>query len=373
LRRRFLTGFAIAAILIGLGIFPALRASADSAQFSDDFQQGFTVGNAGDPNVNWFYFAGGGFVGNDGITTTGPDGLTVVPKGVNPNTGKPAFTLTVGQNSPLPGTFDHVKWLVYANHFAQEPDPQNPQNQITVPGFAAPDSGEVVCQATVSGQTFGTADNPFHQYVQDPNDDLRLAAVALPNIDFATYSVFDTWVTNQHIWAFYERLPFDRQNLGGSFPNDTAAYSSAVPIYKRSLHESDTVDFAYNKSTGTARWLINGVERWRVNVPIGTHPSPDATLIDHGGIDKVQLPNGIDCGMGMFTLLDGYGPHGKGLVRLNSPLLPAQYYVPGTVTQPGGTGTAEQFVDDNSLPQDRLWGQGAELHVSNFSVQYWDN
>jgi len=363
LKIRLLTGFAIVCVLISVGVVPSGRASATTTLFSDNFQNGFTVGNFGDPAVNWAYFAAGPFVGNDGITSTGPDGLTVDSKGVNPHTGKPAFTLTVPQDSQLPGTFDHVKWLVYANQFSSH----------GFPGFDAPAHGELVCQATVSGETFGTENNPFHQYVTNPNDDLRLAAIALPNIDFDTFNVFDTWLTNEYIYAFYEHLPFQRHSLGGAY-GEYAAYSSVVRIAKRSPNKVDTVAFAYDKEHGTARWLVNGVEKWRVPVTIGHRPPSSMILIDHGGQDTNFSPNQIDCGMGTFTLLDGYGPKGKGLVRLNNPAGPPNYYNPATGPHPDDAAPSDaDFVDNQSLPQDRLWGQGAELHVSNFSVQYWNN
>ena len=355
MRTRLLTACAIASIFAGVSVAPMHgTARAATTVFSDNFQNGFNVGAPGS-NANWFYFQGGSFIGNDGIATTGPNGLTVDSSGTNPNTGKPAFTLTVGQNDGAPGAFDHVKWLVYANHFSD----------AGYPGFTSGGGQEVACQATIGGQTFGTDANPFHQYVSDPNDDLRLAAIAMPTIDFDTFAVFDTWFTNQHIYAFYEHLPFARQNLGGPYDSNYEAFSSATPIAKRSIGKSDTVTFVYDKDNGIAKWLVNGVEKFRVT-NIGERPNRSMMLLDHGGNTKLALPNQIDCGLGMFTLLDGYGKKGVGLVRLTDPNSQPSYYDPSV-----GEPTPENFVDNQSLPQNRLWGQGAELKVSNFSVQYW--
>jgi hypothetical protein len=65
--------------------------------------------------------------------------------------------------------------------------------------------------------------------------------------------------------------------------------------------------------------------------------------------------------MGMFTLLDGHGPQNKGLVKLSS--TPDFYFNPTR-----GAPSPEVFVDSNSLPQSRLFGQGAVLVARRPSV-----
>ena len=125
-----------------------------------------------------------------------------MPRGVNPQTGKPAFTKTVVQESDprslgLPGGVDHVKWLVYANHLSSR----------GWPGFDAGTDRQVGCEAWVGGQTFGVSGHPFGSAVQNANDDLRLAAFAMNTIDVETFMVFDMFMTNEGIYAFYERLP----------------------------------------------------------------------------------------------------------------------------------------------------------------------
>lgn len=367
--RILITG-AVICVTVTLGGMSGRGASASNGLlFSDNFQNGFTAGYVPTgTGAHWFYFGAApntlgpkspAFAGDDGIATGGANGLSVVSSGVNPNTGKPAFTKTVGQNDGLPGAFDHVKWLVYANHLTYA--------DHGYPGFLTPPTGqELVCQSTISGQTFGTAPNPFHGAVTDPNDDLRLAAVAMPVIDLETYSVFDTFITNKHIYAFYEHLPFGRTSLGGSL-GEYAAFSSAVPIAKRNANSVDTVAFALSKDSqgnAVARWLVNGVELHRVT-NVGYRPDRSSMLLDHGGVQRSFSPNQIDCGMGMFTLLDGYGHGGTRLVRLTKASDPPSYFDPSV-----GEPTPETFVDDQSLPSDRLWGQGAALQVRDFTVRY---
>jgi hypothetical protein len=50
--------------------------------------------------------------------------------------------------------------------------------------------------------------------VADPDDDLRLASVALDTIDFDTSMVFDAFLTSTRVYAVYERLPFGRASMG---------------------------------------------------------------------------------------------------------------------------------------------------------------
>ncbi len=171
----------------------------DSYQITwDDFRDGF---DAASPTAKWFYFSAGPFVGDDGIATTSQNGLVVVSTGINPATGAPAFTKTLGQeddNGGLPGGLDHVKWLVYANHLAS----------TGYPGFDAALNHEFACEAWVRARTFGTDGHPFGGAVDRPNDDLRLSAVGMNTIDFESFMVFDFLITNETIYAIYERLPF---------------------------------------------------------------------------------------------------------------------------------------------------------------------
>jgi hypothetical protein len=319
----------------------------------DNFGDGFTVGAPGS-SAKWFYFAANGFVGDDGIATTGRGGgLLVRAKGRNAATGLPAFTKTVAQEqeSGLPGGFDHVKWLVYMNHFSTG----------GYPGFDAVPGKQLICQSTVAGQTFGTEAQPFGAAVTDPSDDLRLASVAMNVIDFDTFMVFDVFFTNERIYAFYEHLPFARSEFGGPYDR-YAAFSYAIPIATRRPGDFHTVAVAYDKSAGTVSWLVDGQKRFTVN-RIGFRIDRRFMLLDHGGTEEPFSPNQLDCGMGMFTLLDGHGPQHEGLVQLSS--LSGFYFNPEL-----GEPNPETFVDPTSADSSRLFGQGAAIAVRNASVGY---
>jgi Family of unknown function (DUF6081) len=344
-------GSLVVAVLL-VAVCVTSTASA-SVSVWDSFRGGLTIGDPGS-SAKWFYFGANGFVGDDGTAQTGPGGgLLVRSSGTNPTTGLPAFTKTVAQEqfSGLPGGFDHVKWLVYMNHFSSG----------GFPGFDAVPGKQLTCESTVAGQTFGTAANPFGAAVTNPADDLRLASVAMNVIDFDTFMVFDVFFTNERIYAFYEHLPFARSEFGGPYDR-YAAFSYAIPIATRSPLKFDTVAVGYDKAAGVVSWYVDGRKRFSVD-HIGYRIDRRFMLLDHGGTEESFSPNQLDCGMGMFTLLDGHGPLHEGLVQLSS--VPGFYFNPEI-----GEPAPETFVDGTSSASSRLFGQGAAIEVRNASVGY---
>jgi hypothetical protein len=352
--RRWAVGATVAAGGLLARARGAAAAADEYALVWDDFRRGFSVGA---PDAKWFYFATGPFVGDDGIASTAPaGGLTVRARGTHPTTGKPAFTRTLGQEGAadnpagLPGGVDHVKWLAYMNHLASS----------GFPGFDAVEGRELAIQAGFSGESFGTAGHPFRAAVSNPNDDLRLAAAAMNTIDFDTFMVFDLFVTNQRIYAFYERLPFGRnQNGYGNY----AAFSYMIPVATRRPGEWHDLKIAYDRSAGTVRWLVNQREVFRVS-KIGRRIDPQYLTLDHGGEEADVAPKQLDGGMGLFTLLDGFRPSNQALVRLSSA---RGFYRNVGTGQPADPGTG-YFLDETSAPGSRLFGQGAELRVRAVAV-----
>jgi hypothetical protein len=264
------------------------------------------------------------FRADDGIVSTSDRGLYVKAAGTNPQTREPAFPETAASED------DHVKWMIDTQHLSSN----------SVPGFDAVSGQELHISMRARGRTFGTAAHPFGSAVTNPDTDLRLAAFAMNTIDFETGMVFDVWMTNNAIYPYYERL-----NLTGTATY--AVFSSVFPPVSRTPGEQAKVAVAYDRAAGTVRWLVNNTETAQVS-KIG-FPVPDATtIIDHGGTPEVVAPRQLNCGMAMFTLLDGgLAPSGTGLVPLAPPyMFPARFA--------GGP---------------NLFGQGAELHVEHFEVQ----
>ena len=332
---------------------PKPSADQGTVLFADDFAGGFDAEGANDP---WFYFSVPGadgsprFAGDDGTVTAAPAGLRVAAAGANPVTGEPVFTKTVPQQvhrpAGLPGGVDHVKWLAYANHPASS----------GVPGFDAVPGQALVGGARMTGRTFGTAGHPFGDAVANPDDDLRLAAVALNTIDFESWMVFDLWLTNEWIYAFYERLPSGREQLG-----NYAAFSFQIPLVTRHPGDEHELSIVYDRAAGTVPWLVDGEERFRVD-RIGRRIDRKYLTLDHGGEEQEVEPKQLEFGIGLFTLLDGRLPSGDALVRLSAE--PGIYFDPAAAEP-----TPQTFVDEESNSGSRLFGQGAELRVRRFVVR----
>jgi hypothetical protein len=351
-----MTGLTVAALLTVGGT--SAEAQTPYRITWDDFHSGISISSpsAPDANAKWFYFnAGPAFVGNDGITSTGPQGLRVVSSGTNPTTHEPAFTLTVGQEGSadnplgLPGGLDHVKWLVYTNHTASS----------GYPGFDLVAGQEFACEAWVGGQSFGTANQPFGSTVTDPADDIRLASSAMNTIDFESFAVADFFLSNKAVYVLYERLPYGRGVQGN--PADYAAYTFVQKVADRQPGDIHHVAIAFNRSAGTIRWLLEGQEVLSWN-HIGHRMTRGLMTLDHGGTEYDVSPRQIACGIGSFSLLDAYRPSEIGLAQLSNQ--PYFYFDPSV-----GSPVPESFIDPMGLHQSRLFGQGAELDVRRLVVR----
>jgi Family of unknown function (DUF6081) len=153
-------------------------------------------------------------------------------------------------NGGLPGGLDHVKWLAYMNHVSA----------AGIAGFGVLPGQELTCETWISGRTFGTAAHPFGTAIFRANDDLRLASVAMNTIDFETFMVFDFFLTNEGIYALYERLPFGR-----TASDNYAAFTYQVRVASRSPGDSHHLRISHDRTAGTVRWSIGGTKVFRVS------------------------------------------------------------------------------------------------------------
>lgn len=307
----------------------------------DDFRGGFS---ATGENAKWSLSATGALPYGDGRPTTSASGLTVVPTGTDPVTGRPAFAFTSGQESAGGvGDWDHLKWYAVANHRAA----------TGVTGFDAVPGQVLTCRTRLASRTTGADRHPFGAAVGNAQDDLRLGAGAMSVIDFETNLVFDFFVTNERVYAFYERLP----RPGSTY----AAFSYALPVATRQPGQQHDLAIAYDRAAGKAVWKADGREVLSVD-DLGHVPADRSHLVlDHGGTEETVAPRQLSCGIGMFTLLDAEGPDGRGLVELSD--RPDYYFDPDR-----GAPRPARFLDEESLPGNRLWGQGVKLQVGSLAV-----
>jgi hypothetical protein len=308
----------------------------------DDFRHGFA--DSGE-QARWSIPVFGPLVPTDGEVTTSRDGLRVVAKGANERTGDPAFTVTVPQDLAS-GGLDHVKWAAFTTHVASSGQP----------GFDAVSGYELSCETWMAASTYGTEEHPFGPLVQDPEDDLRLASVAMNAVDSETGLIFDFFFTNDRIYAFYERGTGSRATLG-----DYAAFAFAVPVADNSPGTQHHLRIGYDRAEGTVRWYVDDREVYRVD-RLGHHVEREYMMLDHGGTETIAEPRQLNCGMGMFTVLDGAlpGVPNSGLVRLAD----GDSLFDPVFGQP----TPQVFHDDASLPENRLFGQGAGFAMRRYVV-----
>ncbi|MEV7194329.1 DUF6081 family protein [Streptomyces sp. NPDC093510] len=314
--------------------------------WQDDFRGGL---RADGPDAPWrFVQASAELIADDAVMSTDADGLRLVARGRNPRTGEPAFTRTVpretGEPGSIPGFADHAKWIAYVNR----------RSTAGFQGFDTRPGRVLSVEASISGRTYGTADHPFGDAVHDPDDDLRLAGSMLNTIDPETSVAFDFILTNKRVYAFYGRTNFARRHLGAY-----RSFACTVPLAARSPQDLHRVKISHDHSAGTVHWTLDGESVLTVD-RIGHPLDRDTLTLDEGGTPEDVTPRQLSAGMGMLSLLDGSWPTGRGLVRLSRA---TTYYRPDA-----GAPTEQSFVDEDSAESSRLFGQGAELRISDFKV-----
>jgi uncharacterized protein DUF6081 len=350
-------------VALGLLVLVSLRPSVALAQAWpyqsawDDFYSGLLVGQQpGVLGTRWFYASAGPYLAADAQVQTWGYGLTATSLGRNSTTGMPAFTYSLPPDLGIPGQFDHMKWAIYMNHVSTAGQP----------GFDAQAGMELACETWISGQTYGTEFHPFGARVQDPQTDPRLASYSMNTFDMESGLAFDFLFTNNQVYALYERLPYARAYGWGNY----AAFTYVVPVGANSPGAWNRAKISYSRSTGAVRWFLNGVQVFQVT-QVGYRIDRQYMLLDHGGTNQLVSMNQLNCGMGMFTLLDGVRPQSYpetapvALVRLNT-TEPGFYFNPSY-----GEGSAWpgiSFVDTTSTAANRLFGQGARMEVYDYEV-----
>lgn len=326
------------------GVSAAVPPTAGPGQvtlFYDNFASGFSTSGT---SAKWFEPR------TDAVVSAVPGDLTVAANGVNPETGEPAFTYTVPQDDTQDGIADHGKWVALAI-------PPGSVGGTGLPAFAVQPGTETTCRTSVAVQTFGTEEQPFGSAVPRPQADPRLADIALTVNDVPDGVLFDFMITNDEIWARYESVQLPS---GGTNP---ASFAYTVPVASRTPGTADVLAISYDSSANDVVYSVNGRDVLTVIKP-GTYSLPRGFLaVDHGGVPRVVSPAELACGVGMFTLLDDRlpGDTDVGLVRLAG--APDFYFDPLL-----GPPAPERFIDNQSLPQDRLWGQGAKFEMHFFAV-----
>ncbi|REE96264.1 DUF6081 family protein [Thermomonospora umbrina] len=312
---------------VGRTARPAVR-----TLFHDDFRDGL------DTAARWRLRPRGGLEHGDGIVRCSSEGLTVTPTGTDPATGRPAFAVTYGQGAPEGGWNDHMKWVALTRHAADG----------GAPGFDVPATGALTCTVTLSGERHGVERHPFGAAVADPRADPRLGMVSMVMVDLEAHLVFGFALTDSVVYALYERPPAPGRRY--------ASFGYAVPVADRTADRWHACRIRVDEGGGRVSWVLDGRTVLTTD-RLGLRAFGRADmLLDHGGAEERVRLRRLACGLGLFTLLDGAGPDGGGLVRLDA--APDFYLAP---RDPGSR--PQSFVDERSLPENRIWGAGAVLRA----------
>lgn len=314
----------------------------------EDFTGGFDAGKHGGES-RWNLFEIGPFCPNDGVVTRTDSGIRVVSRGLHGETGEPAFTQTMPQNKVeggLPGILDHIKWSASVNKTSSR----------GFPGFDVVAGRTLSIEAVMGGRTYGTAAHPFGEAVADHEADFRLGAAAMVNMDLETNVIFDFFLTNNTVYALYERAPMGRQRLG-----NYAAFSFGVPVASRTKDQVHRLKVTYNQEENTARWFVDDREVLQVD-RVGRRIDRKYMFLDVGGDEDVVTLNQLGCGLGMFTIMDGCLNGSPGLVDLAG--------FPMCFDPLKGAPENLMFFDCDSRDTSRLFGQGAEVTCQAFTVAY---
>jgi len=215
----------------------------------------------------------------DGVVTTSPEGLSVVPTGKNPETGLPAF-------ARAPEGHDgsgHLRWAAFAV----------PESGDSRKGFPLPAAGEFRAEATLSAELHGTDRHPYGDALDDPDASLTCGMAAMICVDMDSGLVFDFALTNSRVWALYERLPRPGAIHG--------TFSYAVPVAERSPRTRHELAVAVDAEAGVARWLLDGDEVFTVS-GFGLRLASDEYLAhaDQGPEEQVTVRQ-LLLGIGLFA------------------------------------------------------------------------
>lgn len=240
-------------------------------------------------------------VGGNGVVTQDACGLTVTN---NPFTD--AGLVRVGN--------DHVKWLALSKENLPLDETKNEKVYYEARVGNKQYFDDAKLQAWMSRYS-------LQGRISDKDSDIRLASSAINIVDLASFLVLDFLLSNNTIYAFYERLPFAKSThyleidgkpvLNPQGTSDYAAFSHAIPVHKKCPNEKfHDLAIAINAKKGKASWYVNGRKVFSV-CKLGFRLDSKFRILDHQGSDElVKLGKSSACryGFGNFTLMDMLKP-----------------------------------------------------------------
>lgn len=307
---------------------------------------------------NFSYFTSGSTAGDDAVVT-----YDATNKYLDVNSATFSKTWTAATPDKY-GALDHVKYLVFNNK----------------PIDLYDDGSEIFYESSIAcKQIIGTIPAALQPGITDPNADIRLGSGALNLIEYSSNIVFDLFLSNNTIYAYYERLPFNRSDYGGT-GTLYQAFSYAIPIGHRNsvdpLSDFVKVAIGVNRTEGYVRYFVDDIEQFRIN-RIGYPLDRKYCIAEIGGTPEHVEPKKLFFGFGHFTLLDMTNPLNitnptvaDGGPYANSPLLQlglaAGYVDPHKVAVSDGSAIQSTFLSTSDV--NRLFNNGARTRLKYLRV-----
>jgi hypothetical protein len=237
---------------------------------------------------------------------------------------------------------------------------------------AIPPNGQVRFEWEASVQTSHTDQSPFPAAVLQGEDDLRLAAGVFGLFDDVRGNAYSFALTNDRVYALYQRLPFNR-----TVSDNYAAFTYAVPVAERTPADFHRMAIIVKACCPAVSWLLEGKQVFRVKAPGFRLTDKRLTpIIDNGGVEGDSTVSAIKYGLGTMTFVNaypaaascrkrcGFPPIREALVDTGSGDAYTVEYNPVT-----GAPTLATYWDPQGTSQySHVWGQGVTIRITHLKV-----
>ncbi len=295
-------------------------------------------------------------ISKDGkVTQTKNKGLTI---------NAPTFTASVPQHEN--GYLNNTKWLSF---YKKEFHIKN---------------GELLYEGLISYKQLFCDNKPipdeFASRIRNINEDLRLSSGGLVVSDTENGLVFKTLLTNDSIYAYYEKRPCGVLQ--------SSSFVAAALIGKRDSHKNKIlsdyvrIGIGIDAHTNCVNWYINGCVVFKVNRP-GIRLSDQYMVLNRGGNDVELTIKCVRIGFGYFDFLDLQLPNNYSREYINNEdgnnrslsglvaLLPLYHYKEPYSNLYGNYPSVKcnSFAVTNDTNKFLLFGQGGSLRLQGIIVK----